>query len=72
MRVKLAARYGVEGLPAASTLGRMLTKAGLVRARRRRKRGQVQMRPDLTVAVPEPCLGGGFQRVVSDRERATL
>src|SRR4051812_42781086 len=37
LRVKLAARYGPEGLPAASTLGRILVSQGLVRSRRRRR-----------------------------------
>src|SRR6267154_433402 len=48
---KLAARYGVEGLPAASTLGRMLVRKGLVRTRRRRRTGPVQSRSELTMAV---------------------
>src|SRR5438132_1489524 len=50
LRVKLAARYGAEGLPAASTLGRILVGQGLVRARRRRH-GPMQTRSELTVAV---------------------
>src|SRR5881296_123738 len=49
--VKLAARYGCAGLPAASTLGRILVRQGLVRARRRRRQGPMQSRSELTVAV---------------------
>ena len=49
---KLAARYGRQGLPAASTLGRMLVREGLVRSGRRRRRpGPQQTRSELTVAV---------------------
>jgi putative transposase len=51
LRVKLAARYGPEGLPAASTLGRILVSQGLVRSRRRRRHGPVQKRSELTLAV---------------------
>src|SRR2546428_6542078 len=39
LRAKLMARHGAKGVPAASTLGTMLVRAGLVRSRRRRKRG---------------------------------
>lgn len=51
LRAKLAQRYGLEGLPAASTLGRLLVGQGLVRSRRRRRHGPVQSRSELTVAV---------------------
>ena len=50
LRVKLAERYGLEGLPAVSTLGRILVSQGLVRSRRRRRQGPLQIRSDLTVA----------------------
>lgn len=51
LRAKLAARYGLAGLPAASTLGRILVNQGLVRSRRRRRHGPVQTGSELTVAV---------------------
>jgi len=38
LRVLLADRHGPEGLPAASTIGSILDRAGLVRPRRRRRR----------------------------------
>jgi len=41
LRVKLQERYGPGGLPAASTLGRMLVRAGLVRRPSRRRWGPV-------------------------------
>lgn len=47
---KLAARYGQEELPAASTLGRILVRKGLVRTRRRRRTGPVQAGTELTLA----------------------
>ena len=39
LRVKLGQSYGWKGLPAASTLGRILLRHGLVRSGRRRRRG---------------------------------
>ena len=51
LRIKLAARYGLEGVPAASTLGRILVGQGLVRTRRRRRHGPMQSRSELTVAM---------------------
>jgi putative transposase len=39
LRAKLIARHGPGGVPAASTLGTILSRAGLIRARRRRKSG---------------------------------
>jgi transposase InsO family protein len=38
LRAKLIARYGAQGVPAASTLGTILVRAGLVRGRRRRRK----------------------------------
>jgi transposase InsO family protein len=51
LRAKLAQRYGLEGLPAVSTLGRVLVSQGLVRSRVRRRHGPLQTRSELTVAV---------------------
>lgn len=51
LRAKLAQSYGLEGLPAVSTLGRILVAQGMVRSRRRHRHGPVQRRLELTVAV---------------------
>ena len=50
LRAKLIARHGAGGVPAASTLGAMLVRAGLVRGRRRRKAGPTMEHPRLTQA----------------------
>jgi transposase InsO family protein len=50
------------GLPAASTLGRILVGQGLVKSRRRRRPGPLQPRSDLTVAVrPNHVWGVDFK-----------
>jgi len=51
IRAKLKARHGQEHLPAASTIGAMLSAAGLVRSRRGRKKSGPQIeRPALSQA----------------------
>jgi len=50
LRAKLIEKYGPEGVPAASTLGAMLGRAGLIRGRRRRKMGPQIERPGFTPA----------------------
>jgi putative transposase len=62
LRAKLAQRYGLEGLPAVSTLGRILVGQGLVRSRRRRRQGPLQNRSELTAAVrPNHVWGVDFK-----------
>src|SRR5215472_13361520 len=50
LRVKLQEGYGPQGLPASSTLGRMLVRVGLVKSRKRRRLGPVQSPIALRVA----------------------
>jgi len=62
LRAKLAEEYGLEGLPAVSTLGRILVGHGLVKSRRRRRHGPLQVRSELTVAArPNHVWGVDFK-----------
>jgi putative transposase len=50
LRAKLITQHGAKDVPAASTLGTMLVRAGLVRSRRRRQRGPQLERAQLARA----------------------
>lgn len=51
LRAKLIAKYGPTGVPAASTVGTILNRFGLVRGRVRRKLGPLMPRPPLSKAA---------------------